>query len=256
MNLQEQLNRIQEMMGLIPERLEIDWESMSNKQELITEGRYSTSVNSMTKDAMREIMNFLKSDERSLKWENYYYQESFPEEDEFEFYDDEEEEYEDDDDYETFMLFVNVEKVDDEIPYDIDAYKEWNEDENSETIVADIRINLDLFQDKIINEFQAELKDVFRHEIEHLYQEVNPNKRVKFIRTKSFVKEVLQPAEIDAYLQGFYTQAKTRKVTMNQIIDEWIEQRKKHFKNQKEIDKVRTEFINHGKKLLPRAKWV
>jgi hypothetical protein len=32
MNLQEQINRIQEMMGLISERLDIDWESMPTKQ--------------------------------------------------------------------------------------------------------------------------------------------------------------------------------------------------------------------------------
>jgi hypothetical protein len=226
-----------------------------DKQVLLTEGRYSTTVNIITKDIMREIINFLKSDEDILEWQDNYYQESFSEDDDYYDDDDEDDDY-DENGIETFMVFLNVEKVDTDYPFDINAYKEWNEDESSETIVTNIEINPNLFRGRIINNFQAELKDMFRHEIEHLYQEVNPNKRVEYIVTNDFVEEVLQPAEIDAYLQGFYTQAKTRKVTMNQIIDEWIEQRKRHFKNQKEMDKVRSEFINHGKKLLPKAKWV
>jgi len=234
MRLTEEKNRMLEMMGLPKESL---W--------LLTEGRYSSVVNNITKDVMRETIDFLKSDDESLEWENYYSQEPFPEE-----YDDEE------DEMETFMVFLNVEKVDTDHPFNIDAYQEWDEDEISEIIVANIEINPDLFEGRRINEFQAELKDMFRHEIEHLYQSVNPNKKVKFIKTKSFVKDVLQPAEIDAYLQGFYVQAKTKKVSMNQIIDEWIEQRKKHFKKKKDMDKVRTEFIKHGKKLFPKAKWI
>lgn len=222
-------------------------------KELITEGRYNTIVNEITKDVMRQVINFMESDEDSFEWENYYVQESHSEEFDFDY---EDEDDEDEDNIETFMVFLNIEKNDEEYPYNIDAYQEWNDDEASESIVANIEINRDLFQGRQINDFQAELKDMFRHEIEHLYQSVNPNKRVKFINTKSFVKDVLQPAEIDAYLQGFYTQAKTKKVTMNQIIDEWIEQRKNRFKNKKEMDKVRTEFIKHGKKILPQAKWI
>jgi hypothetical protein len=242
MRLTEERNRILEMMGLL-------------KENLLTEGRYSTTVNDITKDVMRQVINFIESDENYFEWENYYVQESHSEEFDFD-YDDEDEDDEEDDSIETFMVFLNIEKNDEEYPYNIDAYQEWNDDEGSESIVTNIEINPDIFKGKIINDFQAELKDMFRHEIEHLYQSVNPNKRVKFINTKSFVKDVLQPAEIDAYLQGFYTQAKTKKVTMNQIIDEWIEQRKKHFKNKKDMDKVRTEFIKHGKKLFPKAKWI
>lgn len=225
-------------------------------KELITEGRYSITVNDVTKDVMREIIQFINSDEDSLEWENYYVQESHSEEFDYEEDDEEDDEEDEEESNETFMVFLNVEKVDEDYPFNIDAYQEWNEDEASETIVANIEVNPELFKGRIINDFQAELKDMFRHELEHLYQSVNPNKRVKYINTKSFVKDVLQPAEIDAYLKGFYTQAKTKKVTMNQIIDEWIEQRKKHFKNKKDMNKVRTEFIKHGKKLFPKAKWI
>ena len=247
MKLTEQIDRIKKVMGIL-------------KETLIIEGRYNLIVNDITKDVMRQVINFMESDDDSLEWENYYSQETHPEEydDDEEEYDEDEEEYYDEEDEtsETFILFLNVEKADTDYPFNIDAFKEWNEDEVSESIVVNIEINPDLFQGRQINEFQAELKDMFRHEIEHLYQEVNPNKRIEYIITNDFVEEVLQPAEIDAYIHGFYTQAKTKKVTMNQIIDEWIEQRKKHFKNKEDMDKVRTEFIKHGKKLYPKAKWL
>lgn len=238
MKLQEQLNRIQEMMG-VP------------NGNLITEGRYSAVLNDVTKDVMKEIITFIQDDNQdTLEWENYYIQESFLEKFDINIGDEETQEQE------SFVVIVNAEKIDEEHPYNIDAYQEWDDDLSVESIVVNLEINPEEFKGRTINEFQAELKDMFRHEIEHLYQSVNPNKRVKYIKTKSFVKDVLQPAEIDAYIHGFYTQAKTKKVTMNQIIDEWIEQRQKHFKNKKDMDKVRIEFIKHGKKLYPKAKWL
>ena len=42
---------------------------------------------------------------------------------------------------------------------------------------------------------------------------------------------------------------------MDDVIDEWAEERKNNFKNKKEIDKVKNKLIEFGKKLLPQAKW-
>ncbi len=42
---------------------------------------------------------------------------------------------------------------------------------------------------------------------------------------------------------------------MNDVIDEWANDRKDQFKNKKEMDKVKDKLIDFGKKLLPQAKW-
>ena len=71
----------------------------------------------------------------------------------------------------------------------------------------------------------------------------------------SFAQEVLTPRELPAYIQGFYTQAKTRKMYMDDVIDEWADERKDRFKSKKEMNKVKDKLIEFGKKLIPQAKW-
>lgn len=213
-------------------------------KNIITEGRYSQSVRQISMDLMKEVMEFLKSDEEEMEWEDNYSQETF--------YDEDDEEGDD----EYFSVRLNLTKNDDKIPYDIDAAYDFDdEDEYVNYLEFNIDINPELFKDKQINKFLAELKDVTRHEIEHLYQAENPNKKVKHKKSKTLAQEVLTPRELPAYIQGFYTQAKTRKMYMDDVIDEWAEDRKDRFKSKKEMDKVKDKLIEFGKKLLPQAKW-
>lgn len=209
-------------------------------KQLITEGRYSQTVRQISMDVMKEVMTFIKSDDEDMEWEDSYTQETFHGED----------------DEEIFSVKLNLIKNDSDLPYDIDAAYDFDdEEEYINYLEFNIDINPDLFVDKQINKFLAELKDAIRHEIEHLYQSENPNKRVKHKKSSTLAQEVLTPRELPAYIQGFYTQAKTRKMYMDDVIDEWAEERKNNFKNKKEIDKVKNKLIEFGKKLLPQAKW-
>ena len=212
-------------------------------KNIITEGRYSQSVRQISMDVMKEVMEFLKSDEEEMEWEDNYSQETF--------YDEDDEEG--DDGY--FSVRLNLTKNDDKIPYDIDAAFDFDDEEYLNYLEFNIDINPELFKDKQINKFLAELKDAIRHEIEHLYQDENPNKKVKHKKSKTLAQEVLTPRELPAYIQGFFTQAKTRKMYMDDVIDEWANDRKDRFKSQKEMDKVKDKLIEFGKKLLPQAKW-
>jgi hypothetical protein len=232
MNLQEQLNRIQEMMGL--------------PNNILTEGRYSEPVRQITKDVMREVINFIEDDELDeYEWIEEYEQE------EFDFDDLMEEEY-----YSTsFEVRLYLEKTDSETSYDLHAAHDWDDEESVDVIELKVYINPTLFTNKVINKFQAELKDTIRHEIEHLYQSENPNKRVRELPSETFAEEVLTPKELNAYIQGFYTQAKTRKMYMDDIIDEWADEREKLFTSLEEKEYVKKELTNFGKKLLPQAKW-
>lgn len=213
-------------------------------KELITEGRYSQTIRQISMDIMKEVMTFIKSDDEDMEWEDNYVQETFHEKDDEE------------GDEEIFSVKLNLTKNDSDLPYDIDAAYDFDdEEEYINYLEFNIDINPDLFIDKQINKFLAELKDAIRHEIEHLYQSENPNKSVKHKKSKTLGQEVLTPKELPAYIQGFFTQAKTRKMYMDDIIDEWAEERKNNFKNKKEIDKVKDKLIEFGKKLLPQAKW-
>lgn len=204
-------------------------------KNIITEGRYSQVTREISMDLMNEVMSFLKSDDEEIEWENEYTHESFDNE-EF-----------------TVQLFLN--KNNSNIPYDINGGYEFDDDEYINYIDFTIDINPELFKGNQINKFLAELKDIIRHEIEHISQTENPEKDVKNKAFKTLAQEVLIPRELPAYIQGFYTQAKTRKMYMNDVIDEWANDRKDQFKNKKEMDKVKDKLIDFGKKLLPQAKW-
>lgn len=237
MRLHEQLNRIQQMMGL--------------SNDILTEGRYSEPVRQIAKDIMREVIKFLEDDQSDeFFWFERYQQE------EFDFEDLMEEDDEDYYDYSTdFEVRLMLTKNNINTPYDIDAAQEWDDDESVDVIELNIDINPMKFNDKVINKFQAELKDTLRHEIEHLYQSENPNKRLEELPADTFAEEVLTPKELNAYIQGFYTQAKTRKMYMDDIIDEWADERQKQFTSPEEKEYVKKELTKFGKKLLPQAKW-
>lgn len=210
-------------------------------KNIITEGRYSQSVRQISMDVMNETMEFLKSEDEEMESEYSYKLDTS--------YDPESS----DDDLFDVRLYLT--KNDDKIPYDIDAAFDFDDEEYLNYLEFNIDINPELFKDKEINKFLAELKDAIRHEIEHLYQDENPNKRIKHKKTKTLAQEVLTDRELPAYIQGFYTQAKTRKMYMDDVIDEWANDRKDRFKSKKEMDKVKDKLIEFGKKLLPQAKW-
>jgi hypothetical protein len=148
---------------------------------------------------MKEIISFLRDTESdSMEWSQDYYQESFIE------IDSDEEEYDyEDEESETFEIILTAEKNDSDEPYDIDAAQDWDEDLSTDTIELNIEINPELFTKSLINKFQAELKDTIRHEMEHLYQNNNPNKNIELTDYDNFVDEVLlarDARELRAYI--------------------------------------------------------
>ena len=204
-------------------------------KQLITEGRYSQVTREISMDLMNEVMSFLKSDDEEIDWENVYYHESF--------------------DNEEFTVELYLTKTDSEIPFDINGGYKFDDENYLNIIDFTIDINPKLFKGEQINKLLAELKDTIRHEIEHISQTENPEKDVRNKVYNSFAQEVLTPRELPAYIQGFYTQAKTRKMYMDDVIDEWADERKDRFKSKKEMNKVKDKLIEFGKKLIPQAKW-
>jgi len=143
--------------------------------------------------------------------------------------------------------------------YDIEAYTDFDEDNSITYIELNIDIN-PLYFPLIMNDFISELKDALRHEFEHTTQVDNLNKHIEKSEYKSqyedFIGYVLSKSELPAFLQGFYKQAKTRRTTMTEIIDEYFLSRIKWFDNyEKDYPDLRKKLIDAGKKLLPKSKW-
>lgn len=104
------------------------------------------------------------------------------------------------------------------------------------------------------NELVAELKDTVRHEIEHVTQSIIKSKPQCKIIPRNWNNFFLSKSEIPAYLYGFLTHARTSKISMNEIIDNFLKLYINIF-TEKEINKIKRKWIKEGKKLLPNAKW-
>lgn len=150
--------------------------------------------------------------------------------------------------------------------FDFDSYVDSDSDLTK--LVINININKDHFPHSL-NEFIAELKDSLRHELEHVSQFNNTDKslyldniknkdelKIHEIKTKNkYLKYVIEYEEVFAYLHGFHQRSKTTNVSMNEIIDEWINSRDYEYDTVEEMEIIRTLYITAGHKFLPLAHW-
>lgn len=80
-----------------------------------------------------------------------------------------------------------------------------------------------------LNKLVAELKNIIRHEIEHIAQDRFKSKeRGSFFSTKrrypedlEYYEYLTEPYEVEAYVRGLYKKAKTMKEPLNILIDEF-----------------------------------
>lgn len=109
------------------------------------------------------------------------------------------------------------------------------------------------------NDFIAEIKDTLRHEIEHVTQHYikgkpTPGKKISK-RGNKVVNYLLSKSEIPAFMAGFHKKAKTKKITMNDAISEFLKPYGIFVLNDVEYAKVESTWIAYGKKQYPIAKW-
>ena len=71
---------------------------------------------------------------------------------------------------------------------------------------------------------------------------------------KPFYQYLLLRQEVPAFIKGLNKRAKTKKITLGQAFEEFFKDYKDSFKNQKEIDIVRKEWIKWAEKNLPKTK--
>ena len=109
---------------------------------------------------------------------------------------------------------------------------------------------------KAYNELVPEIKDAIRHELEHIAQ-FNFNKGVKGDLNKdqkglSTFEYLTLDYEIPAHVQGIYKNAKTRKISFTQALQDFIDSKAEELSND-QGNKITQIYTDYARKNLPAA---
>jgi hypothetical protein len=108
-----------------------------------------------------------------------------------------------------------------------------------------------------MNDLVAEIKETVEHELEHIEQqnfddmyvyddEEHEGDNFKYLTSKT---------EIPAYVRGLIKRSKTKKISLEDAMEEWFKENKKKFDNpEKEWKKVKRIWMNHAKKMRQEGK--
>ena len=124
---------------------------------------------------------------------------------------------------------------------------------DGDSMTIQIDYNPDAFP-QAYNELNAEIKDALRHELEHVGQ-FNFDKGVKGGDNSDdlpLFDYLTLDYEIPAFVQGLYKKAKTRKITLDQAIDEFLDERVEEL-SFNESKKIKQIWTNWAKENLPKA---
>jgi hypothetical protein len=155
-------------------------------------------------------------------------------------------------------------------PYDIEVYlspKKYFQDFGELPFIVNaagdedsifIQINYDTKQfPEAFNKLIPELKDAIRHELEHVAQlRFNKDAVPTNVGNQDdlpLVDYLTLDYEIPAFVQGIYKNAKTRKVSFSQALQDFLDERSNNLTPDQEA-KVKKIYLAYAKKNLPAAK--
>jgi ADP-ribose pyrophosphatase YjhB (NUDIX family) len=110
-------------------------------------------------------------------------------------------------------------------------------------------------------ELLAELKNIIRHEIEHVTQfKFKDRQRKGFFSTRSYpenltyVEYLTEPYETEAYVRGLYKKSKTLRKPFNDVLNDYFERlRIEGELTPEEVDTVKTNWLSYANKHLPMS---
>lgn len=162
----------------------------------------------------------------------------------------------------------NEDEMEQDVDVDIrikrDPKLEWAFDfncakETDDRIVGTITINPKQFatekgKPSAIQDLVLELRDMLRHELEHVAQQSFEGKKVKYVSRnpmdpKYYIGYLLQGNEIPAYLYGFETVVEHTGKSLEEVMDAWYKNNKKNFKKDSYWKVVKGIWLRHAKKL-------
>lgn len=104
-----------------------------------------------------------------------------------------------------------------------------------------------------MNDLVAEIKETFRHEMEHISQQQKGTIRFEERGDKPFYEYLLLRQEIPAFVKGLNQRRKTKKITLGQAFEEFFMDYRQSFGSPNEIDIVRQEWTKWAQKNLPKT---
>lgn len=114
-------------------------------------------------------------------------------------------------------------------------------------------------KDRNMSILVPELKDIIRHEIEHVAQaKFTDRERKNFFAKRrgypediSYFEYLMEPYEIEAYVRGFYRKAKTLRQPLNVILNDWFDYLSEHGDlSPQEVEQVMNALTTYAKKHL------
>ena len=94
-----------------------------------------------------------------------------------------------------------------------------------------------------LNDFIAEMKEAFRHEMEHIAQHVKGTAPFQAHGKIPFYEYLLLTHEIPAYVQGLRTRARTKKITLEDAIDQYFHEYTDSFSSEEEKQIVKSKWL-------------
>ena len=126
--------------------------------------------------------------------------------------------------------FLEDEEMDD--PFSIQAEADMEE------IFIEITFNPNAFPENM-NDLVAEVKETIEHELEHVEQQNFQDKETYNDEEYSHKDEdfnfkyLTSKIEIPAYVRGLINRSKTKRISLEDAMDEWFEENKRKFKDHK-----------------------
>lgn len=209
---------------------------------LINEGRYDK----VTTDVSREILEVVKLGKKSLQTRIRLFERTFVDFSVYIHYDD--------------RNFVNVYGATYLNPKQIRKYYK-----NKRVVLhVDVPESVEL-RKKVLSGILAEIKNIVRHEIEHVLQErfIDRERKNFFSKSRSYPRDLefweylTEPYEVEAHVRGLYKKAKTTKQPLNVLIDDYLNYLREPEvdMDSDEIEAVEKAWVEYAMKHLPQTEF-
>ena len=110
------------------------------------------------------------------------------------------------------------------------------------------------FFPRAMNDLRAEIKETITHELEHIGQQNFEDMYVKSEDFSNYVEYLLTPQEIPAYVKGFITRSRTKRMTLDDTMEEWFRENQRNFDNKKDWKKVKKIWMDFANDMLTKQK--
>jgi hypothetical protein len=107
-----------------------------------------------------------------------------------------------------------------------------------------------------MNDLVAEIKETVTHEMEHIGQQNFEDMEVNSDDYRGVnLYYLISKQEVPAYVKGLIKRAKTKKMTLNDTMEEWFGENKNNFESpEDDWEIVKTVWMDYARKMLEKEK--